>query len=674
MLRFPKTSTLLVMIFCSAYLCSGETVYLTFPKRDSSIALSKQDLTLRLGEKNVAVTEFFSVDTGNRTSDVLSHPVGRRQYFIVVDLLYLNASQALEVRKLIQDFISRVPKEDLIALGAITNEDGLRFFSGLTSDRSKVTAGWNAMGKVVLSGGVEGPEGNIYASNWRTPVELISDEEFQSNLKTYAINEKTKGEFAPLYVQALVDLASLFSTVQGRKHLILFSPGTDVSGLHVNLQEPSQPEGETSTESAQPAEEHKTMGEIINQGPRDRDSMDSNLRHSTLRQNDVNIVSRLLQGTGGHVHVFRPQDQENNFLKDLSEKSKGVYRKIQEFPTAAQEILQSDQSFYAVGWDAQPQKDFHELQEIELKAKSERVDTPPRWLNPKSLADYTVLEKKMRLAQAVYKTFGTPGSYRFWSDIILDDGFNRVATFTQVPGKQLLELKAQKLDLVFYGFTLDEEGTLLDYSTTPITLDLTNPKLIERLQKSGLKIWSVLFVAEKPVTVRTVVWNNVTGDTITHSGIVDFDLTQLLVTTPFFPSSNFDWILWPAPDQVQNRRGKEILYPYKVGVDLFAPELFPRLQPQEKGKVVYFKLYNFTRGEKYPAVRLKLIAENGNSTEIQKFSLLQQPRAIPRGGVEVFWTIDSIPGLNKGNYRFQVNVTDEAQGKSVIRDVLTSME
>ncbi len=85
-------------------------------------------------------------------------------------------------------------------------------------------------------------------------------------------------------------------------------------------------------------------------------------------------------------------------------------------------------------------------------------------------------------------------------------------------------------------------------------------------------------------------------------------------------------------------------------------------------------MYNFTPGEKYPAVKLRIVGENGNSTEIQKFGLMQQPRLILGGGIEVFWTIDSVPELTRGNYRFQVDVTDSMQGKSVIRDVLTAVE
>jgi len=69
-----------------------------------------------------------------------------------------------------------------------------------------------------------------------------------------------------------------------------------------------------------------------------------------------------------------------------------------------------------------------------------------------------------------------------------------------------------------------------------------------------------------------------------------------------------------------------------------------------------------------------LIGENGASVDVEKFGLMQQPRLLQRGGLEVFWRIEAIPTLTKGNYRLQVDVTDRHQGKEVIRDVDVSVE
>ncbi len=681
MFRVKKVSFFFA-IFVFSSLCWSETIYLTFAKKDPAQNLSKENVSLRISDKAISLTEFFQVDTQKRSPEILSHPAGRRHYFIVVDLLYLNATQALEVRKLVQEFVAQVPKEDLIALGAINNEDGLRFYSGLTADRTKLISGWNAMGKIAISGMMEGPEGNLYSSKFSSdivPTQLLPDQEFVTNLKTFAVSEKAKEEFAPLYVQSFVDLVSLFSTVPGRKHLILFSAGTDVKGLRVNLKEMSEKEPETkeSDNERQRREEPeaKTLREIIQQAQRTRESMvKEGPQAKRSRDSDANVVSRLLDGTGGDVHVFHPEGVENNFLKDLAQKTKGSYKKLQEFGSAMGQILSLDQTFYVLGWQGTLQKSFHELQTLDLKAGDVGLDVSPSWLPPKPLSDYTVLEKKMHLSQVVYKNFLPSDRYRFWSDIVRDDGFNRVSSFTQIPGKSLLDQKGPKLDLSFYGYAIQDDGTVLDFYTTPITLDLTNQKLIERLQKTGLKVWNVLLTRNESITVRTIVFNNLSSEAITHSVRLRIDHSELFLSNPFFPSSNFDWIFWPAPDQIQNRRGKEIIYPYKVGADIFTPELTPSVQSSEKGKVIYFKLYNFTPGEKYPAVRLRFISENGNFTEIEKFGLLQQPRLVHGGGLEVFWTIETIPSLAKGTYRFQVDVTDKGQGKAVIRDVLTAVE
>jgi len=188
---------------------------MTFLSKDS---LSKSDLILKLDEKEVPIVDFLKVDLASRDPISLSHPAGRRQFIFLVDFLYLSPSQVLEARKLIQGFVEQIPKEDLVALAGITNEDGLRFFSGLTTDRSKLIAGWNSMGQVVLNGMTEGPDGNFYPANFSASppaLQLLSEDAFLGNLKAYTVPEKAKAGMAPLFVQSFVDLSSQI----GRAHV-----------------------------------------------------------------------------------------------------------------------------------------------------------------------------------------------------------------------------------------------------------------------------------------------------------------------------------------------------------------------------------------------------------------------------------------------------------------------
>ncbi len=675
MLRMKRAPIFFSFLFlCS--IASSETMYLTFVSKESKGALAQSEVSFRMDDAEVPLTEFLHVDTTARDANVLAHPVGRRQYVLLIDFLNLTPSQVLEIRKLAQDFVAQVPKEDLIALAGITNEDGLRFFSGFTADRSKLITGWNAMGKVVLSGMMEGPDGNLYSSTFSSdpvPPALLSDEEFLANLKTYEVDPKTREELSPLFIQAFVDLASLLSTIQGRKNVILFSPGTDVKGLRVDLKEMKKEEKEEEGEDARA--DHKTLREITQLGPRDLEKMaKQGLQTKRSRDNDANVVSRLIEGTDGHVHIFNPSSEDNGFLKDLAEKTIGSYRKLQEFASSAPQILSSDQNFYILGWQGQREKSFHELHIIQMKAGNTKADFPLRWLAPKPLSEYSPLEKKAHLAQAQYRNFPSSDQYRFWSDIILDDGLNRVSTFTEVLGNSLIATKAKQMQLDFYGFAIEQDGTIVDFYHLPVSLDLSNATLKGKLQKAGLKVWNVLFAGHGPISLRTVVLNSNTGETFTHSGRIPFRDTDFLLTNPFFPSYNFEWVFWPKPDQVQTRRGKEVMYPYKVGPNIFFPELSPRVQADDKGKVIYFKVYNFSPGEKYPSVRLRLLGDNGTTFEIEKFGLMQEPRLVQRGGVELFWTIETLPGLSKGNYRLRVDVIDRGKNKEVIRDVETYVE
>jgi hypothetical protein len=668
----------LVLLFVLLVLCSqlrGEEMFTTFVSKES---YAKSDIALKLDEKDVTPDDFLHVDVASRTPSVLSHPAGRRQYILLIDFLYLSPAQIGEVRKLAQDFVNQIPKEDLVALAAITNEDGLRFFSGLTTDRSRLISGWNAMGQVVLSGMTEGPDGNLYPATILPddPIpELLSDDAFLTNIRAYSVPEKTKPDLAPLYVQAFVDLSSLCSTIDGRKNIVLFSPGTDVKGLNVDLKQSSKKTEKEKTGEKPETDDHKTMRELTQVGPRDLDAyVKGEGEAKRSRANDASVVSRLLEGSDSHVHVIHPPGEENGFLRDLAERTGGTFGSMDQFPGAIASILNSDSSYYVVGWHGEREKDFHELHVLEIRAADNKIDSPTRWLAPKLLSEYSTLERKMRVSQEVYQDSLTSTNYRFWSDVVLDNDVNRISTFTEIPGRDVLAEKAKQASFEFYGFSMDSAGHVKDFYSLPISLDLTNVKLKDRLQRAGLKIWNVLFAGHGPVVVRTIVLNLQTGETVTNSSRVHFKDTDFLISNPFFPSTNFEWIFWPKPDQAQNRRGMEILYPYKFGQDIFVPELSPTLHTQEKGRVLYFKIYNFVPANQYPSVHLRLVDDKGTSVEIEKFGLMSQPRLIDRSGLEVFWKIESLPALTKGNYRFQVDVTDRRQGKEVIRDVDTTVE
>src|SRR5688572_3029419 len=76
MVAILRTSTLLLLFLSLSGLCSSETVYLTFPKRDPATTLTQQDLSLRINNVDVRPSEFFAVNTSSRDAALLSHPAG----------------------------------------------------------------------------------------------------------------------------------------------------------------------------------------------------------------------------------------------------------------------------------------------------------------------------------------------------------------------------------------------------------------------------------------------------------------------------------------------------------------------------------------------------------------------------------------------------------------------
>src|SRR4026209_1075404 len=117
-IEMKRLACLFILFLCS--FAWSEEMYTTFV---SESTFSKSELCLKLDEKDVPIDDFLQIDTASRQPDLLTHPAARRQYILLIDLLYLSPSQVLEARKLVQNFLEQIPKEDLIALAGITNED-----------------------------------------------------------------------------------------------------------------------------------------------------------------------------------------------------------------------------------------------------------------------------------------------------------------------------------------------------------------------------------------------------------------------------------------------------------------------------------------------------------------------------------------------------------------------
>lgn len=658
----------------------GETFYITIPEKAAAAPPKQSDITLILDKKPVPVTEFLTVDASSRSPQLLHHPAGRRQYVLVFDLIFSKPDELVQGRRTATSLISKLGKEDLAAVAVFSKLYGLRFWSGLTNDRDKLNMALNAIGLDKVPGAILGPDGNLYPEDFAGithSADIIPEAEFVRNIVAAQAppdekDQKKMNLLDPptLFITSLNSLAYSLAGVQGPKTIVLISPGFDVSGAKIKMEEKGFTDAYVDAATIDP----QPMSEISREEQRALTESDRRKEKERAFQStplvQVEGIPEFVAGTSCSVVALSPGAQEYSFFKNLTTVTGGFYlRNSDELPAASDRILDLHAKYYIIGFDGKREKQFRELHSLKLETAQKALRTSSSWVPPRSFDQYSPLERRLHVSEAEYKDFLKPEpGQKFWADSVFQRG-PRVALFSQIPGAWILKHDVDQYSLEAYGFLLGEDGRIVDYSLIPVRFDLKNKQLRERLNKAGVKVWSMILGGKGPGTVRWVLVDSQFGDTTTWSEPIDIQDSELTTSYPFIPSTNFDWVVWPKPQDTQNRRGAELKYPYAVGADLFFPELGPDINKSDTDKVVYFRIYNRIPEMMNPPIHMYLVDAAGKQTEIQQFALLQKPGDLEQSGVELFWKLMALPDVPQGSYRLRVSVRDAVKKKDVVREM-----
>lgn len=653
----PKRVLLPAIFLLIPLFVSGESYYFTFVDEGNGPPLQASDVTFQINKTPVKISELVRVPETGRDERILFHPAGRRTYLIVLDFVNSTADEIVEARLRIQSLLPKLPADDLVAVGSIQPKDGLRILCSPTADRGKVILGLNSIGKEAEPGLVEGPEGNFYPETLGEAAEpeWIPEDNFLAKASLLVLPEKDREAGRPVFLQALVDLAFLLSTMTGRKDVILFSGGVKTEGLSIQL--PIEEKIKAAKASSASEMSHEEMDTLTDTSiERVNARADAGPSRKTKKENP-SVLPDVYAGCDAHIFAFPTVGGVQDIVRTMVEKTGGQVFPAESFISdVLEKMLDSDRNYYAIRWEEVP-PDSKQLSEILLSASGRKTRSSKVWLAPRQISQYTSMDRKVDVAEMIYKDSRRCGYCRFWADTVVTLGGLTAPVFLEIPADVILR-RGDSLDVELMTYALSGE-VIEDFSYLQISLDLKNKKLRERLGKSGLKIWNVLKTSgDSPLTIRGILRDQNTG--ITES--VNFDLrppaTGLAVSQPFFPATSFDWVMWPKPEDTISRRGIEFHYPYRMGSELFFPDLAPILNKGQAGQVFYVRLDRVTAATSRPPIQLTLVDAQQKETEVKDFGLLKPPAA----GVdseELFWKLTAIPDIPAGEYQLRVKVANQ---------------
>jgi len=155
-----------------------------------------------------------------------------------------------------------------------------------------------------------------------------------------------------------------------------------------------------------------------------------------------------------------------------------------------------------------------------------------------------------------------------------------VPLILEIPGRSLVEGGSDGWrQLQIYAYASDGDGTLMDYLTQEISLELA--KVGPRLEAGGIKFYGTLFLPPGKYSIRVLAREVLTG----RSGFASASLSvpsvpggEPLVLPPFFPDATGadSWILVRSTARPNSLAGP-VTYPFAVQGDSFIPSAMPVL-------------------------------------------------------------------------------------------------
>ncbi|HEV7507711.1 MAG TPA: VWA domain-containing protein [Thermoanaerobaculia bacterium] len=652
--------------------------------------LTAKDFELYDGRKKVPVTGFEVLDlatpvaAGSPAAAAVAQqvPVSARRHFLMLfDLSNSEPKSIVKARAAALGLVDGLHPTDLIAVATYSSLQGPQLVIGFTPDRKQIATAIDTLGvpklvdrspdplKLVLtdaqhdisnkpSTGLQGRNTDGKAAMDEAVLDNLQGLATQSNRADRTIQQQVLRRMT----KSFTDLARLMGEVEGRKYVVFLSEGYDsslVSGTANTLGADEPPVTGDETRIIAP-----TSGTGSDERFGDTGSQNAVEKMlEAFRRADCAIQAVDIGGlrAGNDQGAQRPSGREALF--NMAKSTGGeLFENFNNLQTAMGQMLRRTGVTYVLSYQPdslKPDGTFHPLK-VELKnaPRGARVVSRPGYYAPLPYKQQQPLARVLETASTVLgeesgavvtavlaAPFAAASGDRAWVPVVIE-----------VNGVSLLAGKQDpKLPVEIYIYALDENGSVQDFVTQTVGLDLT--KAESQLRQSGLKFFAQLELPKGHYTLRTLVRNGSTGASslrVTDVVVPAFGKGEPALLPAFFPEAPGRWVMvreTPKAGQTP------MPYPFMLKEAPYIPSSKPVLAPGQETQIV-LQGYNLAAGE--VKAEAKVLAADGKEVGngIVKLggrdgagSLMRMPASF------------SPPALPPGDYQLRVTLVDSA-GKS----------
>jgi len=649
--------------------------------------LTVNDFEVFDGRKKVPVTSFEVLDLATPAPAAPQVPVSARRHFMMLfDLSFSEPKSISKARAAALGVVQGLHPTDLVSVATYSTLSGPQLVLGFTPDRQQVAAALDTLGlpklvdrspdplRLVLTDtraaalriNPSGSGGTGQGQDARAAKEAALVDTLESlTAASEKVERSVQQQALRTLTKSFTDLARLMAEVEGRKYVVYLSEGFDAS----LIQGRGAPAGTDAVEFDRSTSDDRILAPTGGQGSDEQfgDTRSQNAVEKMLeefRRADCQIQAVDIGGlrAGADQGGQRPAGREALF--NMAKSTGGeLYENFNDLSAAMGQMLRRTGVTYVLSFQPdtlKPDGSFHKLR-VELKnaARGSRVVYRQGYYAPRPAKEQSPLQRLLETANTV---MGDEGGALAASVLAAPfaSGKDRayVPVVIEVNGASLLAGKqAATLPVEIYVYAIDENGSVQDFLTQTLGLDLTKNE--SAVRQSGVKYFGHLDLPKGNYSVRTLVRNGTTGASslrVTQINVPAFAAGETVLLPPLFPEASDRWPIKIVQKPVEGQ--PQAAYPFMLKQQAYIPSSLPVLTPGQPAALV---LQGYNLGEGDLKADVKVMSADGK--EIPGGSLkLAEKEGGATGPVRVAATFQP-PALQPGEYTLQVTVTG-ASGKA----------
>lgn len=519
------------------------------------------------------------------------HPEARRKFLLLFDLSYSSPMSLAKAQEAARDFAARsIGQRDLVAVGCIDADRGVRFLTAFTTDRNALAGAiadprnFQAFDPLQIAGDPSPPPqrasiGETEGS--RREADAAADlERMQAKMDREHQRNRIRRQ-----VDLLGNAARALQGLAGRKHMVLLSEGFDprlVTGRDASeSHEQFMDDHAVTTGEVWKVDSDQRFGHAGSQ--RAIAEMAEAFRRADVVLHAVDILGVRVRNEvrGGSVL----NSNEGLFL--LANAAGGtVFRNSNDIAGEFGRLIAQQELIYVIGFRAPAGKagEFNELKVRLIGVPGARVQHRGGYYGAGS---ESAVERSLSAAEVIINDI--PQRDIALSTLVRPfptDAGAQVPVIVEIAGADLVRHARNAratTDILVYAF--DADGLVRDSAFQRVTLDMA--QVSERLLRDGIRFYATLDLPPGPHAIKTLV-------RIEESEKKGFQRTDLTVAPPgdavllepLFFGEPGDWIMVKAANEDPKRR-----YPFVLGGESFIPAARAELRAGAGARFAVF-VYN----------------------------------------------------------------------------------